>query len=244
MKNIKTWAAYKADSKIESRLTLDLEQFLLSQVKTTQYRKKALDELINHFKPIVHMLANKYYWSNVSYDDMMAVGIEGIISSADNFDPKKNVRFGTIATHYILGRIRRIIDAESHTIKKPAHINQITAKLNKLDKEIEEADLRELCIDRYSYNQVVLANTFKNQHTVPLEDYTDVPDGMHKNDHTWAYVEGLLECLTKYEKRAIELKFGLNGNLPLIYKELDIILGCNSEAVISKCFKKIRENNL
>ena len=66
------------------------------------------------------MIAQKYKWTNVSYEDMIAVGIEGIISSADNFDSTRNVRFGTIATHYILGRIRRIIDAESHTIRKPS----------------------------------------------------------------------------------------------------------------------------
>ena len=112
MEKIKTWAVYKAENKKATRLSLSLEKFLLSQVNTKN-REIALQELINHFKPIVHMIANRYKWSNVSYDDMIAVGIEGIISSADNFDVNKNVRFGTIATHYILGRIRRIIDAES-----------------------------------------------------------------------------------------------------------------------------------
>jgi RNA polymerase sigma factor (sigma-70 family) len=240
MERIKTWANYKAENNKVSRLTLELEKFLLSQV-ILKDRKKALQELINHFLPIVHMIAQRYKWSIVSYDDMIAVGIEGIISAADNFDRTRNVRFGTIATHYILGRIRRIIDAESHTIRKPAHINQITAKLKKLDKEIEEADIQELCKDRYTYNQVVLALESRNQHTVPIEDYLDVPESMERKDDIYHYIQELTTCLTSREKHALSLKFGLDGSEPLTYKELDKALGCDSELVISRCFKKIRE---
>lgn len=240
MQKIRTWAVYKAENKKITRLTLELEKFLLSQVNTRN-REKALQELINHFTPIVHMIANKYKWTNVSYDDMLAVGIEGIISSADNFDASKGVRFGTIATHYILGRIRRIIDAESHTIRKPAHINQITAKLKKLDKEIEESDIRELCKDRYTYNQVVLALEHQNQHTVNIEDYLDVPEYMERNDEIYLYVDFLLDCLTEFEKHALQLKYGLLGDDGLTYKELDKVLGCDSELVINRCLRKIRE---
>jgi RNA polymerase sigma factor (sigma-70 family) len=240
MERIKTWANYKAENNKVPRLTLELEKFLLSQV-ILEDRKKALQELINHFLPIVHMIAQRYKWTNVSYDDMIAVGIEGIISAADNFDSSRNVRFGTIATHYILGRIRRIIDAESHTIRKPAHINQITAKLKKLDKEIEEADIQELCKDRYTYNQVVLALESRNQHTVNIEDYLDVPESIERKDDIYHYIQELTTCLTSREKHALSLKFGLNGSEPLTYKELDKELGCDSELVISRCFKKIRE---
>jgi RNA polymerase sigma factor (sigma-70 family) len=240
MERIKTWANYKAENNKVSRLTLELEKFLLSQV-IQEDRKKALQELINHFLPIVHMIAQRYKWSIVSYDDMIAVGIEGIISAADNFDRTRNVRFGTIATHYILGRIRRIIDAESHTIRKPAHINQITAKLKKLDKEIEEADIQELCKDRYTYNQVVLALESRNQHTVNIEDYLDVPESMDRKDDIYHYIQELTTCLTNKEKHALSLKFGLDGSEPLTYKELDKELGCDSELVVSRCFKKIRE---
>jgi RNA polymerase sigma factor (sigma-70 family) len=240
MERIKTWANYKAENNKAPRLTLELEKFLLSQV-ILEDRKKALQELINHFLPIVHMIAQRYKWTNVSYDDMIAVGIEGIISAADNFDSSRNVRFGTIATHYILGRIRRIIDAESHTIRKPAHINQITAKLKKLDKEIEEADIQELCKDRYTYNQVVLALEHRNQHTVNIEDYLDVPESMERKDDIYHYIQELTTCLTSKEKHALSLKFGLDGSEPLTYKELDKELGCDSELVVSRCFKKIRE---
>jgi RNA polymerase sigma factor (sigma-70 family) len=240
MQRIKTWANYKAENNKAPRLTLELEKFLLSQV-ILEDRKKALQELINHFLPIVHMIAQRYKWTNVSYDDMIAVGIEGIISAADNFDSSRNTRFGTIATHYILGRIRRIIDAESHTIRKPAHINQITAKLKKLDKEIEEADIQELCKDRYTYNQVVLALEHRNQHTVPIEDYLDVPESIERKDDIYHYIQELTTCLTSKEKHALSLKFGLDGSEPLTYKELDKELGCDSELVVSRCFKKIRE---
>jgi DNA-directed RNA polymerase sigma subunit (sigma70/sigma32) len=51
----------------------------------------------------------------------------------------------------------------------------------------------------------------------------------------------LTTCLTSKEKHALSLKFGLDGSEPLTYKELDKELGCDSELVISRCFKKIRE---
>jgi DNA-directed RNA polymerase sigma subunit (sigma70/sigma32) len=71
-----------------------------------------------------------------------------------------------------------------------------------------------------------------------------VPESIEINDDIYHYIEELTTCLTPKEKHALSLKFGLDGSEPLTYKELDKALGCDSELVVSRCFKKIRERNI
>lgn len=243
MKEIKTWAIYNFEKQKVKRLSADMEIFLLHNVLIAKYRERALEELIFFNAPLVHHIARKYKWSNVLYDDLIASGIEGIIAAADVFDFSKKVRFATLATHYILGRIRRIVDQENNTIRKPSHINLITIQINKLkDEEISEDDLKSLVLGRYSLNQLKLANQCRNQTTLPLEDFAELPDDKRENDEIFCLIEKYMSVLTKQEKYALSLKFGLDGNNPHTYKELDLVLKCDSELVIARCYKKIREH--
>jgi len=243
MTEIKTWAIYRAEKKKLKRLNKFLEDFLLKQIFIDKYRKIALDELITYNVNLVHHMAKRYRWCNVPYEDMISSGIEGIIAAADNFDFSKNVRFGTIATHYILGRIRRIIDQENNVIRKPSHINMIMQQINKFDEEeLSDTQLKSLAGDRFSYNQIKIAYEHKHQTTLPLEDYLDIPVFMDNSIEIRALVEDYMHILTTKEKLAISLKFGLDGSEPLTYKELDKVLGCDSECVINRSLKKIRES--
>jgi RNA polymerase primary sigma factor len=242
MKEIKTWAVYRCEKKKTIRLDKFLEQFLIQQVSVDKYRKIALDELISYNVSLVHHIAKRYRWCNVPYEDMITSGIEGIIAAADNFDFSRDVRFATIATHYILGRIRRIIDQENNVIRKPAHINMITQQLNKLGvDEITENHMIDLSGDRFSYNQIKIANEHRNQTTLPLEEHTDIPIFMDNSLEIRSLVEDYMHILTKKEKQAINLKFGLDGSEPLTYKELDKVMNCDSELVVHRSLKKIRE---
>jgi DNA-directed RNA polymerase sigma subunit (sigma70/sigma32) len=54
-------------------------------------------------------------------------------------------------------------------------------------------------------------------------------------------VEDYMHILTTKEKQAINLKFGLDGSEPLTYKELDKVMNCDSELVVHRSLKKIRE---
>jgi RNA polymerase sigma factor (sigma-70 family) len=243
MTEIKTWAIYRSEKKKLKRLNKFLEDFLLNQISSDKYRKIALDELITHNVNLVHHIAKRYRWCNVPYEDLITSGIEGIISAADNFDFSKGVRFGTIATHYILGRIRRIIDHENNVIRKPSHINMITQQINKFDEEeITESQLQSLAGDRFSYNQIKVANEHKHQTTVNIEDYLDIPIFMDNTIEIRALVEDYMHILTTKEKLAINLKFGLDGSEPMTYKDLDKELGCDSECVVNRSLKKIRES--
>ena len=242
MEKIKTWAVYKAENKKLKRLNKLLEDFLLNQISSDKYRKIALDELILYNVNLVHHIAKRYRWCNVPYEDLITSGIEGIISAADNFDFSKEVRFGTIATHYILGRIRRIIDYENNIIRKPSHINMITQQINKFDEEeITESQLKSLAGDRFSLNQIKVANEHKHQTTVNIDDYLDIPVFMDNSIEIRSLVEDYMHILTSKEKLAINLKFGLDGSEPMTYKDLDKILGCDSECVVNRSLKKIRE---
>jgi DNA-directed RNA polymerase sigma subunit (sigma70/sigma32) len=236
---INSWTRYRYWKKSNERLTREAEIFLFSKLETD--REKVLDELVSLFVPIVHSLLKSYTWSNVSYDDLLMSGIEGIISAADSFDISKDYRFGTLATHYCLGRIRRVVDLTNTTIRKPSHINRLIMKINRLEY-VDEKTLKSLVTDRDSYEQITNANIARNLRMEEIEEAKNVTVNDAYKIFTDANIEQYFSVLNDKEKLALTYKFGLFGNDEHTYPQLDTILKCDSEKVVHRAYKKIRDS--
>ena len=242
MKKIKTWASFKLEKLSHKILTVEMETFLLERLSGRE-RDKALDQLIFFLENTIHYTAKKYYWSNVSYDDLVAVAREGIISATETYKPNKNTKFTTFATYYIIGRIRRIVDLENNTIKKPSHINRIQSKINKLDLDDPKiTDLTELIKDKVTLEQLKIALETKNQKTFDLDDYRELEYTEKAFSLDKIMVDNLLDTLPEIEKTALILKFGLKDYEIHTYKALDKVIDKDSELVVNRALKRLREN--
>lgn len=242
MKKIKTWASFKLEKLSHKILTVEMETFLLEKLNGKE-RDKALDQLIFFLENTIHYTAKRYYWSNVSYDDLVAVGREGIISATETYKPNKNTKFTTFATYYIIGRIRRIVDLENNTIKKPSHINRIQSKINKLDLDDPKiTDLTELIKDKVTLEQLKIALETKNQKTFDLDDYRELEYTEKAFSLDKIMVDNLLDTLPEIEKTALILKFGLKDYEIHTYKALDKVIDKDSELVVNRALKRLREN--
>ena len=73
--------------------------------------KEALDRLLEAGNGLVNYYARQYSGGR-NIDDLKQSGYEGLIKAAKKFDPSKQVRFSTYATHYIMGEIRHEINRE------------------------------------------------------------------------------------------------------------------------------------
>jgi RNA polymerase sigma factor (sigma-70 family) len=234
---IKTWSDYRYYRKNNSRLNLDVESFLISKLEKD--RDKVILEFCNLYHPIIKSFVKKYLWSNVSEEDLYSCGREGLIVSIDNFDSSKNFRFGTYATHYVLGGIRRVVDLTNNTIKKPSHVNRIIHKLNTMP---EDADVYSYLQDEgYTMDQIENGLDAKEIKMTGLDDALEIQTVDIYEIFQDVDLKTALKKLPPRECTAIVLKFGLFNTRLHTYKELDKIFYCDSELWMKKLLMKVKE---
>ncbi|MFP4496674.1 MAG: sigma-70 family RNA polymerase sigma factor [Vulcanimicrobiota bacterium] len=91
--------------------------------------EKIRDQLITLHVSFVLPLALKYRRKNIHLDDLIQVGMIGLIKAVDNFKPEKNVKFITYATHCIAGEIKHYIRDKSETVKMPRRLKKISSEV-------------------------------------------------------------------------------------------------------------------
>jgi RNA polymerase sigma factor (sigma-70 family) len=215
---------------------MEVENFLISQLKND--RDKVITEFSILYQPIIKSFVRKYLWSNVASEDLYCSGVEGLINSIDNFDPNKNVRFGTFCTHYILGGIRRVIDLTNNTIKRPSHVNRILHKIFIYDGEDFYSKLLDEGFTKEQIDNALLAKEIKMTH---LEDALEVQNVDEYSIFNNIEILNSVKRLSPREMIAISLKFGLFDVKLHTYKELDKVLDCDSELLVRKIYEKLRE---
>lgn len=242
MRKIKTWSDYYYYAKLNPTSTVELENFLISNLQTKN-REKALNEIIKNNISTVHHYALKYKWSNIAYEDLVQYGIAGIISAADNFDPSKNVRFFTFCTHYIIGRIKRALEQHNNLIRIPAHVNLALLRIQDLDpySDISDEELQKLTTERYKLHHLRIALEAKKQKMVDIEEVFDITDGNNNNIDRKLVIEKMMSCLYEKEQIALQLKFGLNNNKIHTLAEIDKILGLDTENLLMNIYRKLRQ---
>ncbi|MDD4169469.1 MAG: sigma-70 family RNA polymerase sigma factor [Desulfotomaculaceae bacterium] len=67
---------------------------------------KSLQELVAAGESLVHHFARVYSGRRSPDDDLLQAGYEGLLKAVRRFDPGRNVRFATFASHCIMGEIR------------------------------------------------------------------------------------------------------------------------------------------
>ncbi|KUO50595.1 MAG: hypothetical protein APF76_08075 [Desulfitibacter sp. BRH_c19] len=75
-------------------------------------RKEALDRLLDAGKGLVNYYAKQYSGGRI-IEDLVQSGYEGLIKAAKRYDPTRQVKFSTFASHYIMGEIRHEISREA-----------------------------------------------------------------------------------------------------------------------------------
>ena len=191
---------------------------------------------------MVHSISKKYLWCNILYEDLLQYGVEGLISAAENFIPSKGYKYNTLAGHYVLGRIRRAIEQHNRTIKVPAHVNLATLKLLDIDTEKEVTDdmLLPMVTKRTTLNTLKSAIEVKNTQMLEIDSVYQIEDKKLDIDDKKIAIAQILEKLRPIEITCIKLKFGLDNNNPLTYKEIDKIVNADSEGLINRALIKLK----
>jgi len=242
MQKIKNWRDYNwSRNNKNGNLSFEEEVFLCYEVNNGN-REKALNILIDQNINMVHKISKKYLWCNILYEDLLQYGVEGLISAAQNFVPEKGYKYNTLAGHYVLGRIRRAIEQHNRIIKVPAHVNLATLKLLDIETEKEVTDemLLPMVNKRTTLNTLKSAVVVKNTQILEIDSIFQISDAKLEIDEKKIAIEQILQTLRPIEITCIKLKFGLDNNLPLTYKEIDKIVSADSEGLINRAMIKLR----
>ncbi|MEG1646966.1 MAG: sigma-70 family RNA polymerase sigma factor [Clostridia bacterium] len=89
---------------------------MLEHLETIEFIKKAQagDEsaktkLIEHNTPLIKSIIRRYRNCKVEYEDLMQLGVMGLVKAINNFDLSYEVHFSTYAVPMITGEIKRFI---------------------------------------------------------------------------------------------------------------------------------------
>ncbi len=85
------------------------------------------EELIVAHMGLVKRLARRYANRGESLDDLIQVGMIGLIKAVDRFDPDRDVAFASFATPTIIGEIRRHFRDRTWAVRVPRGLQEANA---------------------------------------------------------------------------------------------------------------------
>jgi len=102
---------------------------------------KLRDKLVLAHANLVRYLARKFANRGEPLEDLIQVGMIGLINAIDRFDPSRGIRFATYATPTIVGEIRRYFRDRTWAIKVPRRLQELSLAASKaIDTLTQELD--------------------------------------------------------------------------------------------------------
>lgn len=178
---------------------------------TPAEQKKAKDDLIEHNLRLVVHISKKYYAASSDQDDLISIGTIGLIKAANTFCSEKNIRFATYAA--------RCIE------------NEILMHFRSIRKNAGELYLGDPVDGDDSGSSITLLDTIADPRN--LED--DVCSRLRCEK-----LIGLVRMLPPRQRKIISLRYGLDGEEPLVQREVAKLLGI-SRSYVSRIEKKALE---
>ncbi len=98
----------------------------------------ARDELITMHIPLVEHLARRFRDRGEPHDDLVQVGMVGLIKAADRFDTGRGVEFSTYATPTIVGEIKRHFRDRGWSIRVPRRLQEMRLQISRATAELSQ----------------------------------------------------------------------------------------------------------
>ena len=228
------------------------------------------NEIMEHNLRLVISIAKRYVNQDMSLEDAIQYGNEGLVKSIDKFDIQRNCRFSTYATWWIRQTILRALGDYSRTIRIPIHVGEKIAVYYRARKKFLEENYREptneelcqllgwnlaelnhyklLSVSTISLNQAV----GEREHGVQTEIQDFVIDEESPSVEEKAITENIkvnvrdsLNILRSNEKLVIALRFGLvTDNSFLVEQGKNLFLVLNRTMNFNEINQILRENNI
>lgn len=142
----------------------------VSNIRAAQSgEESAMEDLINTNNGLIWSIVNRFSGRGYDIDDLYQVAVVGFIRAIKKFDTSFDVRLSTYAVPYILGEIKRYIQAEG-PMKISRTIKELFFKIVDLQKEYQKAGKKPPTIEELAKE----LDTDKEEIIIALESKNNV----------------------------------------------------------------------
>jgi RNA polymerase sigma-B factor len=222
----------------------DEETEALFRQYTKTRNPRIRDQLVMMHQNLVRFLAGKFANRGEALEDLVQVGVIGLINAIDRFDPERGTKFSTYATPTIVGEIRRHFRDKAWSLKVPRRLQELNLAANKaverLSQELgrpptvqdiarevgasEEETLEAIELGN-AYDTVSLDSKLTHEgESAPLTlaEFVGGVDGSLQNIETYGDLKQAMECLEPREKAIIYYRFFKDMSQTEVARRLNI----------------------
>ena len=251
----------------------EVNQFKLltkeEELECTRQGFEGRQKLIKHNLKLVVSVANKYKGYELSYEDIIQAGNEGLIVAARKFDSSYHCRFSTYALWWIKQRIQREFAYSSRTIRIPYALHEKAQKAKRIlnsykiqneGKELSYEELAQImdisiqtvneirkCIElsrTSSYDKILESEKLE------LGEEVEDPNNCITSKTNEIFQQQLMDfiddiyVLTDKEKQVIKLRNGFYGKVYTLQEIADMydLTRERIRQIESKALNKLRDN--
>lgn len=234
----------------KQRLTLIVKGLQKTNISSKE-REDLLKQLVLGNLRFVISVAKNFQNQGLDLPDLISEGNIGLIKAAEQFDPKRKIKFISYAVWWITQAIMSSLNDNSRTIRIPSNIIQEQQKLKKLFFDEYENPEKLLEIPTLSIPKCVNLSTPINDEGDELIDIIVNHDSFSpesyvvNQDETKEQVKKLLGLLNEKERIIITKYFGLDG-VECNLEDLGEQFGCTKERIRQlkeKAMKKLRNES-
>jgi RNA polymerase primary sigma factor len=228
-------------------LKAEEEADLARQIKKGD--KKARERFIRANLRLVVSIAKIYVNKGLSFLDLIEEGNLGLLKAVERFDPARKCRFSTYATWWIKQAIRRSILNTAKTVRLPAYMVEMIAKLKsasfnlsqKLGREPamselasalhvppESVEILRRALAASASLRPVSLDVIWSSGEFALEQ-EEAPATLTSVDTE--RLQNLLKAINQREAEILRLRYGLQDNKPMTLKEIGERLSLTRERV-------------
>ena len=191
-------------------------------------RDRLKSEIVERHVGLVRFLVRRYASKGESYDDLVQVGIVGLLGAIDRFEPARGVRFASFARPSILGELKRHFRDKTWAARVPRRLQELSLNISTAEAELyqelgrspttaevaarigaDEDDILEANEAARSYSATSIDQPFDagDGETGTLADLIgDSDPDMEKLENLTALEPALAE-LTPYDRKLLHMRF-------------------------------------
>jgi len=94
------------------------------------------EKIVKHYEGLVHSLARKYSRNNENHEDLVQVGMIGLLVAVKRYDKSFERAFEAFAIPTIIGEIKRFIRDKTWGVHVPRRIKELGPKINRAVEEL------------------------------------------------------------------------------------------------------------
>jgi RNA polymerase primary sigma factor len=262
---VESWVSATAPSSFISKLDAIASSYRIHGSGVIKAAELSRAHLVEANLRLVVSVARKYGVNHLPLLDLIQEGNIGLLRAVEKFEYRRGFKFSTYATWWIRQAVTRAIADQARTIRIPVHMIETIKKLNRMDYQLAQeagyeptmAELGEAMemsservaeIRKMSGFPLSLETPVGEEQDSRLGDFIEDKSGLSPDDEAsfrllQDQIAKSLSDLSERERRIIQLRYGLEDNVPRTLEEVGKVFSVTRERIRqieAKALRKLR----